>query len=86
MLYAGGGDEFIDNPAKSKAMVEDYGKNRYHQADDEWSADWDLRGAAEDVTLLYLIGKDLANSTRWPEWRADAEFKAARDATAAQRK
>jgi len=86
MLYAGGGDEFIDDPAKSKAMVEDYGKNRYHQADDEWSADWDLRGAAEDVSLLYLIGKDLANSDRWPEWRPDAEFKAARDATAAERK
>ncbi|NEX93176.1 M28 family metallopeptidase [Caulobacter sp. 17J65-9] len=86
MLYAGGGDDFIDDPAKSKAMVDDYGRNRYHQADDEWSPDWDLRGAAEDVSLLYLIGLDLANSPRWPQWRADAAFKAARDATAAERR
>ena len=46
----------------------------YHQPCDAWDASWDFRGAAQDVELFYTIGKSLANSTRWPHWRADSEF------------
>jgi hypothetical protein len=30
------------------------------------------------VALFYEIGKDLANSQRWPEWRKESEFSAVR--------
>lgn len=65
---------------------EDYTTNRYHQPADEWSPDWDLSGQAADIGLVYEIGADLANSRVWPQWQAGSEFKALRDATAAQRK
>jgi Zn-dependent M28 family amino/carboxypeptidase len=50
----------------------------YHQPCDAWSPKWDLRGAAQDVDLIYAIGSDLAHSSRWPEWRKDSEFSAVR--------
>jgi hypothetical protein len=41
---------------------------------------------AIDDGLVLKLGRDLANSRKWPEWQAGSEFKAVRDATAAQRK
>jgi hypothetical protein len=39
-----------------------------------------------DGQLLYGVGRALANSRQWPNWSADAEFRAARDATASERR
>ncbi|HKU17006.1 MAG TPA: M28 family metallopeptidase, partial [Steroidobacteraceae bacterium] len=50
----------------------------YHQACDDWNEKLDFRGAAQDVELFHTIGKSLANSTRWPQWRRDSEFHAVR--------
>ena len=66
--------------------VNDYTTRCYHQVCDNWSPDWDLTGAAQDIDLLYVVGRDLANSTRWPDWNAGSEFKALRAKTAGQRK
>lgn len=46
----------------------------YHKASDEWSADWDLTSAVENLTLLYHLGLDLANSGDWPGWKPTSEF------------
>ena len=46
----------------------------YHRPSDEWSADWDLTSAVENLTLLYRLGMDLANSEDWPGWKASSEF------------
>jgi Zn-dependent M28 family amino/carboxypeptidase len=46
----------------------------YHQPCDVWDESWDLRGAAQDVDLLYAVGAQLADSTEWPAWSADSEF------------
>ena len=56
----------------------DYVANRYHQPTDEWTSDWTMEGAAADVQLLYEVGRDLANSSDWPQWTAGAEFEATR--------
>lgn len=47
---------------------------RYHQPSDEWSADWDLRSAVENLQLLHRLGLELANGRDWPEWKAASEF------------
>jgi hypothetical protein len=57
----------------------------YHKASDEWSADWDLTSAVENLTLLYHLGLDLANSSDWPGWKPDSEFGAVRAESAAAR-
>jgi Zn-dependent M28 family amino/carboxypeptidase len=86
VLYAASGLDMVEGGVTAgRAFDEDYRKNRYHQANDEWSADWDLSGLAEDVALYYQLGAKLANSTVWPQWRETSEFKAARDKTAAAR-
>jgi len=63
----------------------DYVANRYHKPSDEWTPEWVMDAAAVDVDLLYLVGRDLADSGDWPEWNPGAEFEAARQASAAQR-
>ncbi|MFW7268340.1 M28 family metallopeptidase [Gluconacetobacter sp. Hr-1-5] len=57
----------------------------YHQACDAWSQDWDLRGAAEDAALVYQVGRNVAFSHAWPQWKAGSEFAAIRAASAAAR-
>jgi len=87
MLDAGSGEDLVKGGvAAGHAANEDYVKNRYHQPGDEWSAKWDLAGLIQDATLYYEIGNALAHSRQWPVWRDTSEFKAARDASASERK
>ncbi|WP_295704994.1 M28 family peptidase [uncultured Brevundimonas sp.] len=53
----------------------------YHKASDEWSADWDMTGAVQNLTLLYRLGLQLANSEEWPTWKPTSEFGAVRAAS-----
>ncbi|MFN3930266.1 MAG: M28 family peptidase [Brevundimonas sp.] len=46
----------------------------YHKPSDEWSADLDFTSAVENLTLLYHLGLDLANSADWPAWKPTSEF------------
>ncbi len=57
----------------------------YHKPSDEWSADWDLRSAVENLTLLYRLGLQLANGDEWPSWKPTSEFGARRVASDAAR-
>jgi hypothetical protein len=41
---------------------------------------------AADVGLLQRLGRDLANSSDWPEWGEGVEFKATRDASQSERR
>jgi Zn-dependent M28 family amino/carboxypeptidase len=85
-ISIGSGEDLVTGGvAAGKAYGERYVKDMYHQPADEWSDDWDLSGMTEDLGLLYGLGRDLANATTWPEWQAGSEFKAIRDATAAER-
>ncbi|PIB95990.1 M28 family metallopeptidase [Caulobacter sp. X] len=86
-ISIGSGTDLVNGGKEAGEKAEnDYVEKRYHQPADEWSADWDLSGQAADLGLVYEIGADLANSRVWPQWQAGSEFKALRDATAAQRK
>lgn len=86
LMGIGGGVDLISGGrAAGNAWVADYTARCYHQTCDSWSPNWDLRGAAQDIGLLYRIGLELGNSRRWPEGHAGSEFKAVRDASAAAR-
>jgi hypothetical protein len=37
----------------------------------------------EDVQALYAVGKRLADESTFPQWSADSEFRAAREAAPA---
>lgn len=83
----GSGEDLVEGGvAAGKAASDAYRINAYHQPADEWNDNWRLDGMTADVALVYSVGIDLANSNRWPAWGEGSEFKAVRDATAAQRK
>jgi Zn-dependent M28 family amino/carboxypeptidase len=87
MAYAGSRGDFRDEPvAERQAARSEYGAKRYHQAADEWSADWDYSGMIEDLTVFYDVGRALANSRDWPEWKSGSEFGPVRAVTAAERR
>ena len=86
MGIAGASDLVEGGRAAGQAWVDAYTGQCYHQACDAIGPDWKLDGAAQDVDLLLDIGRDLATSTRWPQWKPGSEFKAVRDKSAAARR
>lgn len=82
VLYARGGFTKVDGgePA-GRAAYDDFTKNRYHKPADNYDPNWDLSGVIDDVQALYAVGKRLADETTWPQWSADSEFRAAREAS-----
>jgi Zn-dependent M28 family amino/carboxypeptidase len=84
--YRGGEDWEQGGVAAGKASAEAYRINDYHQPSDEFKPEWTFAGGARDLELLYALGRDLAESGEWPNWSQDSEFRAARDASAAERK
>jgi Zn-dependent M28 family amino/carboxypeptidase len=86
MGMSGGADLIVGGRPAGEKWVEDYTARCYHQTCDIWAADQNYQGAAGDVTLAFEAGRDLANSTRWPDWNPTSEFKPVRAKTAAARK
>ncbi len=81
MGIAGGADLVDGGRVAGDQWIADYTGNCYHQTCDAWSADWDLRGAVEDIELFHTLLRDLGDSTRWPQWKARSEFRAIRAET-----
>jgi Zn-dependent M28 family amino/carboxypeptidase len=73
---------FIGKPADvGRQKKDDYTAHQYHQASDEVNPEWDLSGAVQDIQLLFEVGYEVANGTKFPESKRGTEFKAKRDAT-----
>jgi Zn-dependent M28 family amino/carboxypeptidase len=80
-----GEDLYNGGKALGSKAEDEFTDRKYHQPADEWSPGWDMRGIAIDIGLLYDLGREMASSRRWPEWKTDSEFKAVRDRTKAAR-
>jgi len=80
MLYTKSG---IDSPTKGsdwgKRWLDDYIAKRYHKPSDEYDPGWDVSGTLKDLEVFYDVGLGVANSERWPNWKATSEFRAIRD-------
>lgn len=87
LMAIGGGVDLVHGGREAgDRWVSEFTANCYHQPCDAWRADWDLRGAAQDVALVERMTRELANSKDWPEWRAGSEFRAVRDAARPKRR
>ncbi|HEY1926818.1 MAG TPA: M28 family metallopeptidase [Caulobacteraceae bacterium] len=86
ITLSGGTDLVNGGRAAGEAAYRDYTQHRYHQPADEWRPDWDYSGAVQDIALYFDLGRYLADHRVWPDWKAGSEFKAARDATTAERR
>ena len=86
-LSFGSGNDWVEGGVKAgEASEAEYTEKAYHQPADEFDSKWTFTGMARDLEVLYALGNDLANSTTWPNWSVDSEFRAARDKSAAERK
>jgi Zn-dependent M28 family amino/carboxypeptidase len=72
--------------AAGKKESDRYTAENYHQPSDEWRPEWTFEGMARDLGILYAVGRELADSTAWPNWAKDSEFRAARDQSSSERK
>ncbi len=85
MLYPNSG---YDHREKGRAYVEaltaEYLSKHYHSPSDEYSDDWDLTGAIQDLQVYYDTGRMLVDGSDWPNWTDGNEFRAARDAQRGQ--
>jgi Zn-dependent M28 family amino/carboxypeptidase len=85
MALAGAYDFVKGGRPAGERWLDDFTAHCYHQTCDAWSADWDLRGAAQEAELFYSIGARLANSRSWPRWNPSSEFAKIRNSSSAMR-
>lgn len=79
-LYSDSGVEFRGRPQGwGMERRQEYTRERYHKPQDEYDASWNLSGAIEDMTALYLVGYRLATSDRVPQWSETSEFRHVRE-------
>jgi len=79
-LYTRSGKDLIGKPTgfgQEKRKL--YNDELYHQPIDEVNPAWDIAGGAEDLQLLFEVGYQVANGSKYPEWKSGTEFKAKRD-------
>ena len=83
VLYMRGGVESAGTNAELAPPDEAWNRvaSVYHTADDEFRSNWDLRGIAEDISVSYEVGRTLASSRDWPNYRHDHAFREFRDAS-----
>ena len=88
MLYIESGEDLVTGGvAAGKAAKDAYDEKKYHQPADEYDpATFNVQGMVQDMTALYRLGMELANSRAWPNYRATSEFRPIRDASAARRR
>jgi Zn-dependent M28 family amino/carboxypeptidase len=80
-VYLHSGINVIGKPEGwGKKQIEEWTETKYHQPSDEYSESWDLRGAVDDVRLLYFVGLLAAQRPEMPRWNLGDEFEAARKA------
>jgi Zn-dependent M28 family amino/carboxypeptidase len=72
-------DDSARGPVWGRAQIDDYIAHRYRQPSDQYSPDWDVRGALDDLRLYYEVGLRVAHSRRFPRWYPNSEFRVSRD-------
>jgi Zn-dependent M28 family amino/carboxypeptidase len=84
-LIVGPGLDLIEGGRAAGVVASsEYTAHRYHTPNDVFDPNWDLSGTLEDIETLYLLGRNLADGDAWPDWYADSEFRARRDAMMAR--
>jgi Zn-dependent M28 family amino/carboxypeptidase len=77
-------DQGIDYIGKSpdygRRVRDVYTEHDYHQPSDIIRPDWDLSGGVEDLQLLWMVGYDVVQAVKFPEWKPGNEFRARREA------
>ena len=67
--------EFAGKPAGwGKQAYEEYNSKHYHQPSDEFQEDWDFTALVQAADFGFLLGRDIANQDKLPDWRPGEQF------------
>jgi Zn-dependent M28 family amino/carboxypeptidase len=67
--------EFVGKPAGfGEQAYQEYNSKHYHQPSDEFQSDWDFTALAQAAEYGFLLGKDIANQDKLPDWRPGDAF------------
>jgi Zn-dependent M28 family amino/carboxypeptidase len=66
-------------PEYGKQKRDEYTEHDYHKPSDEVKPDWDLSGAVEDAQLFFVVGYNVLQGDKYPEWKPGTEFKETRE-------
>lgn len=80
-IFASGTYESMEHGVEYiEELSMEYETNRYHMPADEYDpSTWKFGGMLQDASLFYELGRKLADSDRWPEWKEGSEFKSIRE-------
>lgn len=85
-VYTHAGINVIGKPdGWGKEQLDAWVEKIYHQPSDEYSDEWDLAGAIDDIRLLAHVGLVVADQDVAPAWNPGDEFEAARKKALAER-
>jgi Zn-dependent M28 family amino/carboxypeptidase len=86
-VYFRAGQDLLEGGfSKGHGLVSSYNSRCYHQTCDEYDRSWTMFAAAQEGSVAYDLGREIANSGRWPTWNAGSEYSRLRDASAASRR
>ena len=69
------GIDFVGKPAGyGDRKRAEYIRDDYHRPSDQVKPDWDLTGAAEDLQVLFEVGRRVADDPVRPVWRARGPY------------
>ena len=69
------GDDFIGKvDPEAATFAKEYTDKYYHQPSDEFQADWDFTALQQAAEYGFLLGRDVANQDRLPDWRSGDQF------------
>ncbi|MCH8289307.1 MAG: M28 family peptidase, partial [Candidatus Marinimicrobia bacterium] len=82
----------MDNGVDSREHGQEWGlafykafvDSNYHKLSDEYTDDLNVDGIMQYLQVVFDIGYTLANSSKFPNWNKDDEFRALRDASRAE--
>ena len=67
--------EFAGKPAGfGRQAYQEYNSGHYHRPSDEFQETWDFTALAQAAEYGLLLGKDIANQEKLPDWRAGEPF------------
>jgi Zn-dependent M28 family amino/carboxypeptidase len=80
-LYLKTGSDFVGKGKEyGNQLKVTYTQKYYHQPSDEFDTTrMNFEGGVEDLKLLFQVGKRLAFSDTWPQWKQGSEFRAIRE-------
>lgn len=67
--------EFAGKPEGfGEQAYQEYNSKHYHQPSDEFQSDWDFTALAQAAEYGLVLGRDIANQDRLPDWRPGDQF------------